>query len=149
MARVTVEDCVDRVPNRFDLVMYAAQRARNIGAGATLTLDRDNDRNPVIALREIAEGTVALRELENNLVKGLQKVVEFDDVEDDEMDLLKLEQELASEQGSPNVAEELAEDVLHVESENGEEIEEGSEPEPTSIGIETGDTDTDADEEEN
>ncbi|HEU4960126.1 MAG TPA: DNA-directed RNA polymerase subunit omega [Sphingomonas sp.] len=74
MARVTVEDCVDKVSNRFDLVLLAAQRARQISGGADLTLDRDRDKNPVVALREIAEETVKPRHLEEALVSGLQKV---------------------------------------------------------------------------
>ena len=84
MARVTVEDCVLRVPNRFDLVMVAAQRARDVAAGAQLTLERDNDKNPVIALREIADGTVDTDALNQALVKGLQKVVEMDEPEEDD-----------------------------------------------------------------
>ena len=83
MARVTVEDCVLRVPNRFDLVMLAAQRARDISAGAPLTLDRDNDKNPVVALREIADETVELGGLSNSLVQGLQKHVEVDEPEEE------------------------------------------------------------------
>ena len=74
MARVTVEDCVDKIPNRFDLVLLAAQRARQISGGAELTLDRDRDKNPVVALREIAEETVTPSELNESLVMGLQKV---------------------------------------------------------------------------
>ena len=74
MARVTVEDCVDKIPNRFDLVLLAAQRARQISGGAELTLDRDRDKNPVVALREIAEETVTPDELNESLVMGLQKV---------------------------------------------------------------------------
>jgi len=74
MARVTVEDCVDKVSNRFDLVLLAAQRARQISGGADLTLDRDRDKNPVVALREIAEETVKPRHLEEALVSSLQKV---------------------------------------------------------------------------
>jgi len=74
MARVTVEDCVDKIPNRFDLVLLAAQRARQISGGAELTLDRDRDKNPVVALREIAEQTVKPKHLEEALVSGLQKV---------------------------------------------------------------------------
>lgn len=84
MARVTVEDCVLRVPNRFDLVMVAAQRARDVAAGAQLTLERDNDKNPVIALREIADGTIDTDALNQALVKGLQKVVEMDEPEEDD-----------------------------------------------------------------
>lgn len=122
MARVTVEDCVTKVPNRFDLVMLAAQRARNLGAGVPLSLDRDNDRNPVVALREIAEGTINISELENNLIRGLQKFVEVDEPEEDDMDLLAIQREIESEQGEPEPANEIEEDVLHVEGEDAQEI---------------------------
>ena len=74
MARVTVEDCVDKVPNRFDLILFAAQRARQVSAGADLTIDRDRDKNPVVALREIAEQTVKPKELEEAIVTSLQRV---------------------------------------------------------------------------
>ena len=84
MARVTVEDCIEQVSNRFDLVMLAAQRAREIAAGGALTVERDNDKNPVIALREIADVTVTPDALEQSLVQGLQKRVDFDEFEDDE-----------------------------------------------------------------
>jgi len=83
MARVTVEDCVLKVPNRFELVMMAAQRARDISSGAQLTVDRDNDKNPVVALREIADETVSLDALGNELVQGLQKQNEQDEPEED------------------------------------------------------------------
>lgn len=83
MARVTVEDCVMKVPNRFDLVMLASQRARDLAAGATMTLDRDNDKNPVVALREIAEDMVDLNQLSNLIIKGLQKVPDIDEPEDE------------------------------------------------------------------
>ncbi len=92
MARVTVEDCVTKIPNRFQLVIIASQRARNISAGAALNVDRDNDKNPVIALREIAEDLVDHNELEESLIKGLQKYVEMDDPEDDEVDLIAIQQ---------------------------------------------------------
>ena len=74
MARVTVEDCVDKVSNRFDLILFAAQRARQISSGADLTIDRDRDKNPVVALREIAEQTVKPSELEESIVTSLQRV---------------------------------------------------------------------------
>jgi len=74
MARVTVEDCVLQIPNRFDLVMMAAQRARALNAGGILTIDRDNDKNPVVALREIAETTISLELLRGDLIRGHQKV---------------------------------------------------------------------------
>ncbi|PIW26351.1 MAG: DNA-directed RNA polymerase subunit omega [Rhodospirillales bacterium CG15_BIG_FIL_POST_REV_8_21_14_020_66_15] len=79
MARVTVEDCVLKIPNRFELVMLAAQRARHISAGAPLVVDRDNDKNPVVALREIAEEAIPLEELEESLIKGLQKYVQIEE----------------------------------------------------------------------
>lgn len=81
MARVTVEDCIDKVSNRFDLVLLAAERAREISGGSELTVDRDRDKNPVVALREIAEETVKPKELNEGLVQSLQKV----QVDDDEM----------------------------------------------------------------
>ena len=84
MARVTVEDCVDKIPNRFDLVLAAAQRARQISGGADLTIDRARDKNPVVALREIAEQTVRPRELEEAIVGNLQKVrVDEEDATDE------------------------------------------------------------------
>ena len=92
MARVTVEDCVTKIPNRFQLVIIASQRARNISAGAAPNVDRDNDKNPVIALREIAEDLVDHNELEESLIKGLQKYVEMDTPEDDEVDLIAIQQ---------------------------------------------------------
>ena len=126
MARVTVEDCVLKVPNRFELVMVAAQRARNLGAGATLTVDRDDDKNPVIALREIAEGTVDLGALENSLIRGLQKVVEADEPESDELDALGMQQiSLVADEIA--LAEEVGEDQLHIEGEDGVEIGEDDE----------------------
>src|SRR3712207_9190096 len=84
MARVTVEDCVDKIPNRFDLVLFAAQRARQISGGAELTIDRDRDKNPVVALREIADQTVKPKHLEEAVIANLQRVqVDEDDAPDD------------------------------------------------------------------
>ena len=85
MARVTVEDCVDKIPNRFDLVLLAAQRAREISGGAELTIDRDRDKNPVVALREIAEQTITPAGLHESLVTGLQKILPDDEDEADEI----------------------------------------------------------------
>ena len=85
MARVTVEDCVDKIPNRFDLVLLAAERARAISGGAELTVDRDRDKNPVVALREIAEVTVFPVALKENLIQSLQKVLPDDDDQMDEI----------------------------------------------------------------
>ncbi len=84
MARVTVEDCVDKIPNRFDLVLLASHRARQISGGAELTIDRDRDKNPVVALREIAEQTVVPDMLNESAVSGLQKVrIDEDDAIDE------------------------------------------------------------------
>ena len=84
MARITVEDCVERVPSRFELVMLAAQRARDISAGSGLTLERDNDKNPVVALREIADSTVDLDHLRYELIHGLRRHSDNDgDLSDD------------------------------------------------------------------
>lgn len=85
MARVTVEDCIEKIPNRFRLVLLAAHRARNISAGSALTIDRDNDKNPVVALREIADETLDMDGLKESLVTGLQRVLPSED-EDQETD---------------------------------------------------------------
>ncbi len=85
MARVTVEDCVDKIPNRFDLVLLAAQRARQISGGAELTVDRDRDKNPVVSLREIAEQSVKPKHLEEALIASLQRVQIEDDEAPDEI----------------------------------------------------------------
>ena len=88
MARVTVEDCVVKVPNRFELVMLSARRARFISAGEAPAVGRDNDKNPVVALREIADSAIDLEELRTALVRGLQKQVEIDEPEEDNMAIL-------------------------------------------------------------
>jgi DNA-directed RNA polymerase subunit omega len=88
MARVTVEDCVDKVPNRFELVMLAAHRAREIAAGAPLTIDRDNDKNPVVSLREIADETQSADELRERMIESYQTQIEIDEPEEDAMALL-------------------------------------------------------------
>ena len=82
MARVTVEDCVVKVPNRFELVLFAAQRTREITAGGPLTVDRDDDKNPVVALREIAEETIEVDHLRTSVVRGMQKHIEIDEPEE-------------------------------------------------------------------
>ncbi len=88
MARVTVEDCVDKIPNRFDLVMMAAHRARELSAGASLTVERDKDKNPVVALREIAEETIAAGTLREHAIEAHQRQIEVDEPEEDAMALL-------------------------------------------------------------
>ena len=102
MARVTVEDCVVQIPNRFELVMIASQRTREISGGAPITVDRDNDKNPVVALREIAETTIDLDGLRNAIVAALQRHVEQDEPEEDELEML-MRRELAGLQSSVDV----------------------------------------------
>lgn len=96
MARVTVEDCIDKIPSRYELVMVAAQRARDISSGAHLCVDRDNDKNSVVALREIAENKVSIEDLQRSLVLGQQKYVEVEEPEDEEVEILAAEKELAN-----------------------------------------------------
>ena len=140
MARVTVEDCVVKVPNRFELVLVAAQRAREITSGAPLSVDRDDDKNPVVALREIADDTIELDHLQDSLIRGMQKHIEMDEPEE----APELEQTLfgiadptgpvisENEIDEEAVDEELEEDLLDVEDEAAdieEEAETDTEPE--------------------
>lgn len=89
MARVTVEDCVDKVSNRFELVLLAAHRARNIASGEQITVDRDNDKNPVVALREVAEETISPDDLKEDLIHSIQKYVEVDEPEQEAAPMLR------------------------------------------------------------
>jgi len=123
MARVTVEDCVLKIPNRFELVMTAAQRARDVAAGAGLTVERDNDKNPVVALREIAEENVDFAALEETLIKGLQRYIESDEPEEDEMDVQALALDVSGEAAEPNEKDEVAEDELTVHDVAAEEVQ--------------------------
>jgi DNA-directed RNA polymerase subunit omega len=94
MARVTVEDCVEKVPNRFRLVLLAAQRARNLSRGEEMTLERDDDKNPVVALREIAEETIPLERLEQDLVKSLSRAPEPEPADEEVLDLIPTDQNI-------------------------------------------------------
>src|SRR3712207_5010460 len=94
MARVTVEDCIVQVPNRFELVLLAAQRARNIGRGEEMTVERDNDKNPVVALREIADSTIDLAAVEADLVKSLQRAPEPEPAEEEVLDLIATDENI-------------------------------------------------------
>lgn len=95
MARVTVEDCVEKIPNRYELLLVAAQRAKDIAAGAPIQVERDNDKNSVVALREIAEDKADIEDLQKSLVIGLQKYVEVEEPEEEEMEILAAEKELS------------------------------------------------------
>jgi DNA-directed RNA polymerase subunit omega len=123
MARVTVEDCVLRIPNRFELVMLAAQRARKIGSGAPLTIDRDNDKNPVVALREIADETVETGNLKEELVRSHQRMVAYEE-EEESIDLMDGEKEWGT------IAAESAKEGMYAEGEIVDDEEEG-EDEPS------------------
>ena len=107
MARVTVEDCVDKVPNRFDLVMLASHRAREIATGSPLSIDRDNDKNPVVALREIAEETQQVDDLRERMIESSQTQIEVDEPEEDAMALL-----LGAEIDRPKPADEESEERM-------------------------------------
>jgi DNA-directed RNA polymerase subunit omega len=136
MARVTVEDCVVKVPNRFELVLLAAQRAREVTSGAPLTVDRDDDKNPVVALREIADETIQLTQLKDSLVRGMQKHIEMDEPEetpDLEQTLFGVADPIGSIIGEDEIDEEavegeLDEDMLTVAGEDDDDIELPEEP---------------------
>lgn len=128
MARVTVEDCVTKIPNRFDLLMIAAQRARNISSGGEITVERDNDKNPVVALREIAEESISFADLEDGIITGLQRYVEVEEPEEDEMDLMQaihhdVVEDEAEIQAEIEEVEEVKEDVLTVHDIAAEEVD--------------------------
>ena len=142
MARVTVEDCVTKIPNRFELVMMAAQRARSIAAGAELTLERDNDKNPVVALREIADETIDLDDLREGLIRSLQKHVEMDEPEEDEVDLIAVQQAAIVDTGEtapppPPPADIPDTDMVFKDDADAVKEDEGVEPEaPPESGAE-------------
>ena len=117
MARVTVEDCVEKVPNRFELVLLAAQRARNLSRGEELTIDRDDDKNPVVALREIADETVPLEKLEQDLIKSLSRAPEPEPADEEVLDLIPTDQNIF---GLQDVSAE--EEAASMPVEGGEEM---------------------------
>jgi DNA-directed RNA polymerase subunit omega len=125
MARVTVEDCIEKIPNRFELVMVSSQRARKIGTGAALTVDRDNDKNPVVALREVAGETVSIDGLKEDLVKSHQRTVVYE--EEETIDLMDGEKEWSS-MASRNLesADRYAGEDMNVDEEEEEGEEEPS-----------------------
>lgn len=125
MARVTVEDCIEKLPNRFELVMVASQRARKIGTGAALTVDRDNDKNHVVSLREIADETVSIDGLKEDLVKNYQRTVVYE--EEETIDLMDGEKEWA----------EMADRSLgEIDMYADEDVEEGEEEAPAAAEAE-------------
>jgi DNA-directed RNA polymerase subunit omega len=115
MARVTVEDCVQKIPNRFELVLLAAQRARNLSRGEELTIERDNDKNPVVALREIADETIGLDKLEGDLIKSLSRAPEPEPADEEVLDLIPTDQNIF---GLQEIAAEEETQTLPVENED-------------------------------
>ncbi len=115
MARVTVEDCVEKIPNRFELVLLAAQRARNLSRGEEMTVERDDDKNPVVALREIADGTVTVERLHADLMKSLSRAPEPEPADEEVMDLIPTDQNIF---GLQDVSAEEETSLLPVEGED-------------------------------
>lgn len=127
MARVTVEDCVLKIPNRFDLVMIAAHRSRSVSAGAPLTVDRDNDKNPVVALREIADETIGLEDTRELVIRSLQRHVENDQPEEEDTLELMAGAIMAGEE--PGAAQKAAEPEAAAAPEDDVELADaGDEP---------------------
>jgi DNA-directed RNA polymerase subunit omega len=117
MARVTVEDCIDKLPNRFELVLLAAHRARSISQGAPITVDRDNDKNPVVALREIADSTIVTEDLREEYIHSMQKHVEVDEPEETEVPLIQQSGDMvivndAGDEDQPEMERMTEEDLL-------------------------------------
>ncbi len=150
MARVTVEDCIVKVPNRFELVMMAGQRARDLTAGSAIHVDRDNDKNPVVALREIAEDRITLESLRNDLIKGHQKVAEPTPPGEDVVEAIADEQEWGRTVDARSDAMDEAEDddptdeAMADADENDDDDEEDFVPEPVGDDVEVSPFDDDA-----
>lgn len=146
MARVTVEDCIDKIPNRYELLMVAAQRAKDISSGAPITVARDNDKNPVIALREIAEEKVNIEELQKSLVMGLQKYVEVEEPQEEEIEIMAAEKELAGldEQFSNIMLDNEMADNMQVHGEDEDALDLDADDD-ADLDIDAGDDDLDLD----
>ncbi len=131
MARVTVEDCIEKLPDRFELVMIASQRARKISSGAALTVDRDNDKNPVVALREIADSTIDVENVKEELIRGYQRILISDDEDEEVIDLMEGEEEWNAIAARSSEEEDTAEEEEDYEP-SLEEIA-GEKPEETDL----------------
>lgn len=126
MARVTVEDCVEKIPNRYELLLVASQRAKDIASGAPIKVERDNDKNSVVALREIAEGLADIEELQKSLVMGLQKYVEVEEPEEEELEILAAEKELSgldNQFDGDMILDATLADNMQIEDSNGDTID--------------------------
>ncbi|EHD13713.1 DNA-directed RNA polymerase subunit omega [Commensalibacter intestini A911] len=120
MARVTVEDCIEKIPNRFDLVLYAAQRARNLSRGEAMTVERDDDKNPVVALREIAEEKVDLESVKSDIIRSLARAPEPEPIDEEVVDIIPTEKNIFGLQDV--TAEEEKRNMSHNSFENINEI---------------------------
>jgi len=136
MARVTVEDCIEKLPNRFELVMVAGQRARKISSGAPLTIERDDDKNPVVALRELADETISIDDLKEELITNYQRILPVDDNEES-IDLMDGEEEWGSIAAKANEGdkaegvyadEEVADDADDAATETADAADDAGEP---------------------
>ncbi len=136
MARVTVEDCIDKIENRFELVMMAAQRTREIGSGSLLTIDRDNDKNAVVALREIAGQTLQIEELKEALIRRNQRMIAVEDEEEEVVDLMDGEEAWANiARDAADLENALEADGVHETDAEQEEILASETPEADSTII--------------
>lgn len=126
MARVTVEDCVEKIPNRYELLLVAAQRAKDISSGSPIKVERDNDKNSVVALREIAENKADIEDLQRSLVMGLQKYVEVEEPEEEELEILAAEKELSeldAQFDGDTILDATLADSMQIEDSNGETLD--------------------------
>jgi DNA-directed RNA polymerase subunit omega len=145
MARVTVEDCIERVPNRFELVLMAAQRAKQLSSGAMLTLDRDRDKNPVVALREIAEGTVATESLRESVLRSYQRRVQIEENEEDLDALLAADHVIGVQEGFEDSGM-IGSNALFTEDDAANfSISEGDEDDDGDLGTDAGGEDAEDD----
>lgn len=125
MARVTVEDCIQKIPNRFELVLLAAQRARGLSRGEEMTIDRDNDKNPVVALREIADETVGVDNLREGLVRSLARAPEPEPVDEEVMDLIPTDQnifglqDVSAEEEHAHMADNMSQEEIEAMANEG------------------------------
>lgn len=126
MARVTVEDCIEKIPNRYELLLVASQRAKDIASGSPINVDRDNDKNSVVALREIAENKTNIEDLQRSLVMGLQKYVEVEEPEEEELEILAAEKELAeldAQFDGDTILDAALAESMQIENSQGETID--------------------------
>jgi DNA-directed RNA polymerase subunit omega len=141
MARVTVEDCILKVPNRFELILAASQRAREIGSGAAIMVERDNDKNPVVALREVADTDLSIEALTESLIKNHQKVIEVEEDEEEIIDVMEGENEWAAV-ASEAVEADVAEAGMQEEDFGADEEEEAAPGDAASAAGDAGADDT-------